>query len=104
MFSPRDVAFGQMNESDTISHGLTTSTNPVGIPLDADRGVAHDQPSLNTSDPHLFCNAIRGVGDDGVDVLLARMSNAARTMEELRNFWMERYVTPSLSSAHNVSS
>lgn len=39
-----------------------------------------------------FCNAFWGVGDGGVDVLFARMRGAARTVEELRNFWKERYV------------
>ncbi|KAG1900958.1 uncharacterized protein F5891DRAFT_1030928 [Suillus fuscotomentosus] len=37
-----------------------------------------------------FCNSFWGVGDGGVDVLFARMRGAARTMEELRNFWKER--------------
>lgn len=39
-----------------------------------------------------FCNAFWGLGDGGVDVLLARMRGATRTVEELRNFWKERYV------------
>lgn len=39
-----------------------------------------------------FCNAFWGLGDGGVDVLFARMRGASRTMEELRNFWKERYV------------
>ena len=47
-----------------------------------------------------FCNSFWGVGDGGVDVLFARMRGAARTMEELRNFWKERYVV--LSSMHTV--
>ncbi|KAG1879796.1 hypothetical protein F4604DRAFT_1880002 [Suillus subluteus] len=37
-----------------------------------------------------FCNSFWGVADGGVDVLFARMRGAARTMEELRNFWKER--------------
>ena len=37
-----------------------------------------------------FCNAFWGIGDAGVDVLFARMRGAARTMEELKNFWKER--------------
>ncbi|KAI0069934.1 hypothetical protein K474DRAFT_1713771 [Panus rudis PR-1116 ss-1] len=37
-----------------------------------------------------FCNAFWGLGDGGVDVLLARMRGATRTIEELRNFWKER--------------
>ena len=37
-----------------------------------------------------FCNSFWGVGDGGVDVLFARMRGAARTMEELKNFWKER--------------
>lgn len=38
-----------------------------------------------------FCNAFWGPNDAGVDVLFARMRGAARTMEELRTFWKERY-------------
>lgn len=38
-----------------------------------------------------FCNAFWGLGDGGVDVLFARMRGATRTVEELRNFWKERY-------------
>ncbi|KAK7057810.1 septation protein imp2 [Favolaschia claudopus] len=37
-----------------------------------------------------FCNAFWGLADGGVDVLFARMRGAARTMDELRNFWKER--------------
>ena len=50
-----------------------------------------------TTEPELtsrtldFCNAFWGLGDGGVDVLFARMRGAARTMEELRAFWKERY-------------
>ncbi len=40
-----------------------------------------------------YCNAFWGPSDAGVDVLFARMRGAARTMEELRNFWKERCVT-----------
>lgn len=39
-----------------------------------------------------FCNAFWGLNDAGVDVLFARMRGAARTMEEVRNFWKERYL------------
>lgn len=38
-----------------------------------------------------FCNAFWGIADGGYDVLLARMRGAARTTEELRAFWKERY-------------
>jgi hypothetical protein len=38
-----------------------------------------------------FCNAFWGLGEGGVDVLFARMRGAARTMEELKNYWKERY-------------
>ncbi|KAF8557891.1 hypothetical protein OG21DRAFT_1481898 [Imleria badia] len=49
------------------------------------------QPSPDTSGSnHDFCNGIWGVGDGGVDALFARMRGAARTTEELRNFWKER--------------
>ncbi|KAF8845902.1 hypothetical protein BDN67DRAFT_939263 [Paxillus ammoniavirescens] len=47
--------------------------------------------SPDTSNRNLdFCNAFWGPGDGGVDVLFARMRGAARTMEELKNFWKER--------------
>ena len=39
-----------------------------------------------------YCNSFWGLADGGVDVLFARMRGAARTMEELRNFWKERCV------------
>ncbi|KAL6305138.1 hypothetical protein BKA93DRAFT_780069 [Sparassis latifolia] len=39
-----------------------------------------------------FCNAFWGIADGGVDVLFARMRGAARTMDELRNFWKERAI------------
>ena len=49
--------------------------------------------SPDPSTRHLdFCNAFWGPNDAGVDVLLARMRGAARTTEELRNFWKERYL------------
>ena len=38
-----------------------------------------------------FCNAFWGVADGGYDVLLTRIRGAARTTEELRAFWKERY-------------
>ncbi|KAF9222396.1 hypothetical protein BS17DRAFT_708984 [Gyrodon lividus] len=47
--------------------------------------------SPDTSNRNLdFCNAFWGLGDGGVDVLFARMRGAARTMEELKNFWKDR--------------
>ena len=49
--------------------------------------------SPDPSARHLdYCNAFWGPNDTGVDVLFARMRGAARTMEELRNFWKERYL------------
>jgi hypothetical protein len=38
-----------------------------------------------------FCNAFWGIADGGYDVLLTRIRGAARTTEELRAFWKERY-------------
>lgn len=49
-----------------------------------------DHVSFNGARSLDFCNAFWGVGDGGVDVLFARMRGAARTMEELKNFWKER--------------
>jgi hypothetical protein len=55
--------------------------------------------SPDTSNRNLdFCNAFWGPGDGGVDVLFARMRGAARTMEELKNFWKERYAAASSSN------
>ena len=49
-----------------------------------------DEPD-NSARSTDFCNSFWGPGDGGVDVLFARMRGAARTMEELRAFWRERY-------------
>ena len=51
---------------------------------------AHSTEFANRS--YDFCNAFWGLGDGGVDVLFARIRGATRTIEELRNFWKERYV------------
>lgn len=37
-----------------------------------------------------FCNSFWGLNDAGVEVLLARMRIASKTVEDLRNFWRER--------------
>lgn len=37
-----------------------------------------------------FCNAFWGPADSGVDVLLARMRGAMRTVEEVKAFYKER--------------
>jgi hypothetical protein len=59
--------------------------------------------SPDPSARHLdFCNAFWGPNDAGVDVLFARMRGAARTMEELRNFWKERYLAFSLLSSRLI--
>lgn len=39
-----------------------------------------------------FCNSFWGPGDDGVNILFARMRGAAKTTEELKSFWNERFV------------
>jgi hypothetical protein len=44
-------------------------------------------PSMHSFD---YCNSFWGFTDDGVEVLLARMRSATRTMEEIRSFWKER--------------
>lgn len=44
------------------------------------------------SRPNDFCNSFWGPGEDGVNILLSRMRGAAKTTEELRNFWNERCV------------
>ena len=48
-------------------------------------------PELNNRS-YDFCNSFWGEGDNGVDVLFARIRGAMRTMEELRAFWKERCV------------
>jgi hypothetical protein len=37
-----------------------------------------------------FCNAFWGAADGGVDVLLARMRGASRTIEEVKAYYKER--------------
>ncbi|KAJ7672110.1 hypothetical protein B0H17DRAFT_1084485 [Mycena rosella] len=44
----------------------------------------------NGSTSRDFCNSFWGPGDAGVNILFARMRGAARTTDELRNFWKER--------------
>ncbi|KAJ6631366.1 SH3 domain-containing protein [Mycena sp. CBHHK59/15] len=44
----------------------------------------------NGSTSRDFCNSFWGLGDAGVNILFARMRGAARTTDELRNFWKER--------------
>ncbi|KAJ7478612.1 SH3 domain-containing protein [Mycena galericulata] len=44
----------------------------------------------NGSTSRDYCNSFWGVGDAGVNILFARMRGAARTTDELRNFWKER--------------
>jgi hypothetical protein len=39
-----------------------------------------------------FCNSFWGPGEDGVNILFARMRGAAKTTEELKSFWNERFV------------
>lgn len=46
-----------------------------------------------------FCNSFWGPGDDGVNILFARMRGAAKTTEELKSFWNERFVYSSVASA-----
>lgn len=49
------------------------------------------------SDPGLdYCNAFWGQGDKGFEVVMARLRGAARTTEELRSFWKERFVPSTL--------
>ncbi|KAJ7188987.1 SH3 domain-containing protein [Mycena filopes] len=45
---------------------------------------------FNGSTSRDFCNSFWGTGDNGVNILFARMSGAARTTDELRNYWKER--------------
>jgi len=37
-----------------------------------------------------FCNAFWGLNDPGVEVLLARVRYATKTVDDLRAFWRER--------------
>ena len=39
-----------------------------------------------------FCNSFWGAGDAGVNILFARMRGAARTTDDLRNFWKQRSI------------
>lgn len=53
--------------------------------------------------PNDFCNSFWGPGDDGVNILLSRMRGAAKTTDELRNFWNERCVNSSDSNLDILS-
>jgi hypothetical protein len=54
---------------------------------------------LNGSSFGDFCNSFWGPGDDGVNILFARMRGAAKTTEELKSFWNERFVYNSVARA-----
>ncbi|KAJ7592188.1 SH3 domain-containing protein [Mycena floridula] len=47
-------------------------------------GVARSRTSRD------FCNSFWGAGDAGVNILFTRMRGAARTTDDLRNFWRQR--------------
>ncbi|KAJ8455579.1 hypothetical protein ONZ45_g18905 [Pleurotus djamor] len=53
-------------------------------------GKSPNADPFNGTKSRDFCNSFWGPGDAGVNVLLARMRGAARTMDELRNFWKQR--------------
>lgn len=46
----------------------------------------------NGSTARDFCNSFWGEGEAGVNILFARLRGAARTTDDLRNFWKERCV------------
>ncbi|KAH6910412.1 SH3 domain-containing protein [Coprinopsis sp. MPI-PUGE-AT-0042] len=49
-----------------------------------------DQDPFNGSQSRDYCNSFWGTGDDGPNILFARMRGASKTTDELVNFWNER--------------
>ena len=96
--SDRDFISHQANASATRSFSANLSSAPFYAKMAARRQSSTTSLSryARASSPSFqnksldFCNAFWGIGDVGVDVLFARMRGAARTMEELKNFWKER--------------
>lgn len=68
----------------SAQHSTADSLYTTRSPVDEYRGPAQPQNE--------FCNSFWGPGDDGVNILLSRMRGAAKTTDELRNFWNERCV------------
>lgn len=87
----RTISNTVADDDDLASHLLNMSARrqPSSTSLSKYANTAHSQEFTNRSLD--FCNAFWGIADGGVDVLFARMRGATRTMEELRNFWKERY-------------
>lgn len=51
---------------------------------------ALDGDPFNGSHSRDYCNSFWGAGDDGPNILFARMRGASKTTDELVNFWNER--------------
>ncbi|KAF9012600.1 SH3 domain-containing protein [Cyathus striatus] len=51
-----------------------------------------DEDVFNGSTSRDFCNSFWGAGDAGPNVLFTRMRGAAKTTDEIRNFWNERSI------------
>jgi hypothetical protein len=77
------------SSSHATTPDMTARRQPSTTSLAKYARAGSPDPSVRNLD---FCNAFWGLADAGVDVLFARMRGAARTMEELRNFWKERSV------------
>ena len=85
------------NARDGISHQVVGScrrTLPaIGYSMSEAPITSFSKHARDRSpDPPPFCNSFWGPNDAGVDILFARMRGAAGTMEELRDFWKERYL------------
>lgn len=51
-----------------------------------------DQDPFNGSPSRDYCNSFWGTGDDGPNILFARMRGASKTTDELVNYWNERAI------------
>lgn len=74
---------------------MASSTAPNSLSRYATPRQAGQDP-WNESDNRDFCNSFWGATDAGVNILFARMRFAAKSTDELRNYWRERSVVARL--------
>ena len=87
-FTPLSLALGK----DTVipRRQSSYSDHPPVTQSRIGRTARRKSSEARTIRPFDFCNAFWGSEDGGVNVLLARMRGAAKSLEELRAFWKER--------------
>lgn len=73
--------------------GLDPSHSPAPSLGQLYHGASGEPQHADLTDPSYdFCNAFWGQGDRGYEVIMTRLRGAAKTIEELRAFFKERYV------------